>query len=307
MNYPAIRVDHLRVGYGKRTVLDDILLEIPPGQTFALLGRNGAGKTTLIRTLLGLLTPASGRVEVGGLDPSQQPLEVRRSIGYLAEDQAMYGWMTAGEIAAFLAPFYPTWDARLASDLFARFGVPLGVRIKHLSKGQNVRLGLALALAHRPGLVVLDDPAMGLDPITRKQFNRDVVEHLQAEGRTVFYSSHLLYEVEAVADAVAILDQGHLVRVGTTEALQTEVKRVVLSPDALAGSDRPAKLLDVTRRASQLAVTLDDAGPWIRKLEMAGIDFAVEDLSLDEIFEAFVIGQVDLWPDQRADYRAVVV
>jgi ABC-2 type transport system ATP-binding protein len=306
MNPAAIKVDHLRVGYGPRMVLDDISLEIPPGQTFALLGRNGAGKTTLIRTLLGLLAPASGRVEVAGLNPTVQPLEVRSRIGYLAEDQAMYGWMTADEIAAFLAPFYPSWDARLASDLFARFGVPTGVRIKHLSKGQNVRLGLALALAHRPGLVILDDPAMGLDPITRKQFNRDVVEHLQSEGRTVFYSSHLLYEVEAVADAVAILDQGRLVRVGTTEALQNEVKRIVLSADALTGGEKPAKLLDVAKRTEQVAVTLDDAGPWIRKLETDGIDHTVEDLSLDEIFEAFVIGQVELWPDQRANLKAVV-
>jgi ABC-2 type transport system ATP-binding protein len=306
MNRAAITVDHLRVGYGRRMVLDDVSLKIPEGQTFALLGRNGAGKTTLIRTLLGLLGPASGGVEVVGLNPTAQPLEARRRVGYLAEDQAMYGWMTADEIAAFLAPFYPTWDPRLTSDLFARFGVPSGVRIKHLSKGQNVRLGLALALAHRPALVILDDPAMGLDPITRKQFNRDVVEHLQAEGRTVFYSSHLLYEVEAVADAVAILDQGRFVRVGTTEALQDEVKRVVLAPEALAGRPKPTKLLDVTSRADQLALTLDDAGPWIGKLRADGVDHAVENLSLDEIFEAFVIGQVELWPDPSANHKAVV-
>ncbi|HEX4142155.1 MAG TPA: ABC transporter ATP-binding protein [Pirellulales bacterium] len=306
MNPSAIKVDHLRVGYGRRMVLDDVSLEVPVGQTFALLGRNGAGKTTLIRTLLGLLAPASGGAEVAWLNPTLRPLDVRRSIGYLAEDQAMYGWMTANQIAAFLAPFYPTWDARLVRDLFTRFGVPTDVRIKHLSKGQNVRLGLALALAHRPGLVILDDPAMGLDPITRKQFNRDVVEHLQSEGRTVFYSSHLLYEVEAVADAVAILDQGRLLRVGTTEALQNEVKRVVASPAALAGREKPAKLLDVTRRRDQLAVTLDDAGPWIRKLEAGGIEHAVEDLSLDEIFEAFVIGQSDAWPGQAANHQAVV-
>jgi ABC-2 type transport system ATP-binding protein len=306
MNQSAISVDHLRVGYGKRLVLDDISLKIPEGQTFALLGRNGAGKTTLIRTLLGLLAPVSGGVAVVGLNPTAKPLEVRSRIGYLAEDQAMYGWMTADEIAAFLAPFYPTWDARLAVDLFTRFGVPTGVRIKHLSKGQNVRLGLALALAHRPALVILDDPAMGLDPITRKQFNRDVIEHLQAEGRTVFYSSHLLYEVEAVADAVAILDQGRLVRVGTTDALQNEVKRVVLSPEALAGREKPAKLLDVAKRMEQVAVTLDDAGPWIGKLGADGVEHAVEDLSLDEIFEAFVIGQVELWPDPSANHKAVV-
>jgi ABC-2 type transport system ATP-binding protein len=218
----------------------------------------------------------------------------------------MYGWMTAEEIARFLAPFYPTWDARLASDLVDRFGVPRHARIKHLSKGENIRLGLALALAHRPEIVILDDPALGLDPITRKQFNRDVIEHLQAEGRTVFYSSHLLYEVEAVADAVAILDAGRIVRVGATEDLQREVKRVVLSSATLAARPKPAKLLDVREDRSQIAVTLDDAGPWIAALQADGVEYIVEGLSLDEIFEAFVIGRADAWPDPSAALNAVV-
>jgi ABC-2 type transport system ATP-binding protein len=306
MSGSAIAVQHLRQGYGKHTVLHDVSLEIPCGQTFALLGRNGAGKTTLIRTLLGLLPPSGGSVEVLGLNPALQPLEIRSRVGYLAEDQAMYGWMTAVEIAGFLAPFYPAWDAALASDLLDRFAVPRHARIKHLSKGENIRLGLALALAHQPEIVILDDPALGLDPITRKQFNRDVIEHLQAEGRTVFYSSHLLYEVEAVADAVAILDQGRIVRVGPTEDLQREVKRVVLSPEALAGRPKPAKLLDVRRDAARIAVTLDDSGPWIAGLRADGVEHVVEDLSLDEIFEAFVIGRIDGWPDPFAALNAAV-
>jgi ABC-2 type transport system ATP-binding protein len=298
MNPCAIAVEHLRQGYGSRAVLEDVSLEIPPGQTFALLGRNGAGKTTLIRTLLGLLQPQTGAVEVLGLSPTACPMDVRRRVGYLAEDQAMYGWMTAEEIGRFLAPFYPTWDAGLASGLLDRFGVPRATRIKYLSKGQTVRLGLALALAHRPEVVILDDPAMGLDPITRKQFNRDVIDHLQAERRTVFYSSHLLYEVETVADAVGILDQGRIVRYGSTEELQRDVKRIVLSTEALAGCPRPAKLLDASKDGPRVAVTLDEAGAWTARLQAGGVAHAVEDLSLDEIFEAFVIGRRDGWPGQ---------
>jgi ABC-2 type transport system ATP-binding protein len=295
MNPCAISVEHLRQGYGSRAVLENVSLEIPPGQTFALLGRNGAGKTTLIRTLLGLLQPQAGAVEVLGLSPTARPLDVRRRVGYLAEDQAMYGWMTAEEIGRFLAPFYPTWDAGLASGLLDRFGVPRSTRIKYLSKGQTVRLGLALALAHRPEVVILDDPAMGLDPITRKQFNRDVIEHLQAERRTVFYSSHLLYEVEAVADAVGILDQGRIVRYGSTEELQRDIKRIVLSVEAFAGCPRPAKLLDVSKDGPRIALTVDDAGTWLAQLQAGGVAHVVEDLSLDEIFEAFVIGWRDGW------------
>jgi ABC-2 type transport system ATP-binding protein len=303
MNSPAIVVRRLGQGYGKHNVFDDVSLEIPRGQTFALLGRNGAGKTTLIRTLLGLMPPMAGSVEVLGMNPAQLPIEVRRQIGYLAEDQAMYGWMTADEMARFLAPIYPTWDAGLANNFLDRFGVPREVRIKRLSKGQTIRLGLALALAHRPELVILDDPALGLDPITRKQFNRDVIEHLQAQGRTIFYSSHLLYEVETVADAVAILHEGRIVRVGPTEVLQSEIKRILLPADALPALARPAKLLDVRKDGMQAAVTLDQALGWIAELKADGVPHTVEDLSLDEIFEAFVIGQAEDWPNQQISMK----
>jgi ABC-2 type transport system ATP-binding protein len=306
MNRAAITLHSLSQAYGKHLVLDGVSLDIPDGETFALLGRNGSGKTTLIRTLLGLLPPKSGTVDVLGLDPTRQALEIRGRVGYLAEDQAMYGWMTSDEMARFLAPFYATWDAQLAHSLLDRFGVPRRVRIRHLSKGQNVRLGLALALAHRPELVILDDPALGLDPIARKQFNRDVIEHLQAEGRTVFYSSHLLYEVEAVADFVAILDAGQIIRTGRTEELQREVKRVVLPEDMLAVRPRPEKLLDVAREAGRAAVTLDDSTTWIAELRSTGIDHVVEDLTLDEIFEAFVIGHRE-WGPGRSLHREPAV
>src|SRR4029078_1765206 len=169
-----------------------------------------------------------------GLDPQREPIELRRRIGYLAEDQTMYGWMRVEEIVRFVAPFSPRWDHELALKYLRDFELPLRTRIKHLSKGQNVRLGLVLALAHRPELVILDDPALGLDPIMRKQFNRDLITHLQGEGRTVFYSSHLLYEVEPVADEVAILDQGRVIRQAETEALRRDVKQIVLKAEAFA-------------------------------------------------------------------------
>jgi ABC-2 type transport system ATP-binding protein len=307
MNQPAISIRNLQQGYRRQPVLEDVSLEIPRGETFALLGRNGAGKTTLIRTLLGLLRPRSGTVEVLGLDPFANPQQVRRRIGYLAEDQAMYGWMNAVQIAAFLAPFYPGWDRRLLNDLLDRFEVPRGTKIKHLSKGQNVRLGLALALAHRPELVILDDPALGLDPITRKQFNRDIIEHLQAEGRTVLYSSHLLDEVEPVADAVAILDRGRFVRTGSTEQVQRDVKRVVLPAQALEGLPRPERLLDLRPDGERMLVTLDDASAWIEELEREGTPHEVVDLSLDEIFEAYVIGNLQGWPAPSAPLAATAL
>lgn len=303
----TIQIKGLQQGYGRRRVIQDLSLTIPQGETLALLGRNGAGKTTLIRTLLGLLPPTSGTVRILDLDPVRNPLDVRRRVGYLAEDQALYGWMTPVEIGRFLAPFYPTWDRALQSELLQRFALPSDVKIKHLSKGQSVRLGLALALAHRPEVIILDDPALGLDPIARKEFNRDLIEHLQAEGRTVLYSSHLLSEVEAVADRVAILDGGQLVRTGRTEDVQREVQRVLVSAAAVADLPAPAKLLDLRRDGSRIAVTLDNAGLWVNQLRADGVDLVVEDLSLDEIFEAFVIGRPEGWPGHAKSPMAVAV
>lgn len=304
MTEPAILIEQVVKTYGSQKVLQSVSLSIPAGQTLALLGRNGAGKTTLIRILLGVLPADSGVCRLGGVDPAVDPLKVRRNVGYLAEDQTMYGWMTPVELCRFLAPFYPTWDRKLARDSLDRFEIASHTRIGRLSKGQAVKLGLIVALAHHPATVILDDPAMGLDPIARKEFNRDLVEHLQASGCTVLYSSHLLDEVEAVADAVAILDRGTIVRTGTTDRLRDEVKQVVLPFDCLAGAPQPEGLLDVRRHDDRVAIITDQAGRYIQQLTTGGIDHNVVDLSLDEIFEAYVIGRAHDWPDHSE--RALV-
>lgn len=305
MTEPVIQIEQLVKTYGSKNVLQNVSLSIPAGQTLALLGRNGAGKTTMIRILLGLLPADSGSCRLGGVDPAVDPLKVRSKVGYLAEDQTTYGWMTPVELCRFLAPFYPTWDKKLASDSIDRFEIPSQTRIGRLSKGQAVKLGLVVALAHRPAIVILDDPAMGLDPIARKEFNRDLVEHLQTSGCTVLYSSHLLDEVEAVADAVAILDRGKIVRTATTDRLRDEVKQVVLAFDSLAEVPRPERLLDVRRHDDRVAIITDQAVRFIQQLSVAGIDHSVVDLSLDEIFEAYVIGRAHDWPNHTQSAMAL--
>jgi ABC-2 type transport system ATP-binding protein len=301
MSEPIICVDKLAKSFGTHQVLRDVSLNIPAGQTFALLGRNGAGKTTTIRIMLGLISADSGIVQVAGFDPSSDPLKLRSQVGYLAEDQTMYGWMTPIELCRFLAPFYPSWDMGWARDYLDRFHVPLHTRIRRLSKGQTVKLGLTVALAHRPPVVVLDDPAMGLDPIARKEFNRDLVEHLQSSGCTVLYSSHLLDEVEAVADAVAILDEGRIVRSGMTEQLRDDVKQILLPLDSVAGSPQPDGLLDARRHGDRLAIVVDQVDGYLQQLSGEGIEHDVVDLRLDEIFEAFVIGRNEDWPNEKTN------
>jgi len=297
MSEAAVSVQRLRKGFGGEPVLSDVSFEVARGQTFALLGRNGAGKTTAIRILLGLLPAEAGTVRVLDHDPSKAPLELRRRVGYLAEDQAMYPWMTPVELCRFLQPFYPTWDTRLADDYLDRFELPRHARIGRLSKGQSVKLGLAVALAHRPEVAILDDPAIGLDPISRKEFNRDLIEHLQAAGRTVIYSSHLLDEVETVADVVAILDRGRIVRHAATDTLRDEVKQIVLPALAASAALRPPKVLDARRYGDRMAVIVDGAVAFIQRLESDGVEHEVLSLSLDAIFEAFVIGKPQGWPE----------
>src|SRR3984885_9323178 len=248
----------VRKSFGKKPVLQGLDLSVPPGQTFAFLGRNGAGKTTTIRTLLGLLMPDSGTVRVLGLDPSASPLEIRRRVGYVAEDQTMFGWMRVGQLLSFVAPFYPTWDATWAKQLSDRFELPLKTRVKHLSKGQGVRVALLLALAHRPELVILDDPTLGLDPIMRKEFLRDLVTHLQGDRVSVFFSSHLLYEIEPVADSVVILDHGRVVRQAATIDLRAAVKRLIAPIEAESTMRSLPGLLDINRYGRQVSAVVED-------------------------------------------------
>jgi ABC-2 type transport system ATP-binding protein len=269
------------------------------------LGRNGAGKTTAIRMLMGLLNRDDGMIRVLGLDPQVDPIGVRSRVGYLAEDQTMYGWMRCEEILRFMAPFYTTWDHQLALQYAHDFEVPLSTKIKHLSKGQNVRLGLVLALAHRPELVILDDPALGLDPIMRKQFNRDLITHLQGEGRTLFYSSHLLYEVEPVADEVAILDAGRIVRQSETEALRRDVKQIVLSREAAGAVGETASVLQRREEGRELALVVDGAQGVIEGLRREGVEHRVVDLNLDEIFEAFVTGSNEAETTEIAEMQRI--
>jgi len=293
MSEQVITIEGVCKRFGRNTVLHGLNLCIPRGQTFAFLGRNGAGKTTTIRMLLGLLKPDAGQIRVLGLNPARDAMEIRRRVGYLAEDQAMFGWMRVEQIIRFMAPFYPTWDKDLANRYLQQFELPRRTRVKHLSKGQTVRLSLLLALAHQPELVILDDPTLGLDPIMRKEFIRDVIDHLQGSGVSVFFSSHLLYEVEPVADAVAILDRGRIVRAAETEQLRAEVKRLIVTTEEYKSLGEVPGLLDVKHGGKKVALVVEAAEAAMQVMERAGLKPEVVDLNLDEIFEAYVIGRKD--------------
>ena len=208
MGDAVIEVSGLSRRFGATTALASVDLSLSRGAVYGLVGANGAGKTTLIKHLLGLLRAESGTVRVFGLDPVADPVGVLSRIGYLSEDHDLPGWMRVGELIRYSRAFYPAWDDAYADELRRAFGLDPGAKIKELSRGQKARAGLLTALAHRPELLVLDEPSSGLDPIVRRDILGAVLRTIAGEGRTVLFSSHLLDEVEEVAEHVTMIDHG---------------------------------------------------------------------------------------------------
>ena len=215
-----ISVSGLTRRFGKRTALDGVSLDLPRGAVYGLVGANGAGKTTLIRHLLGLLRAEAGSVRVFGLDPVADPVAVLSHIGYLSEENDLPGWMRVAELLRYTRAFYPDWDDAYAEELRVTFALDAAAKIRNLSKGEKARAGLIVALAHRPELLILDEPSSGLDPIARRDILGAVLRTIAHEGRTVLFSSHLLDEVEEVADHVTMISHGRIVLSGALEDLK---------------------------------------------------------------------------------------
>ncbi len=207
----VITVSELTRRFGARTALASVTLSIPRGTVYGLVGANGAGKTTLIKHILGLLRAESGSVRVFGLDPVADPVGVLSRIGYLSEERDLHGWMRVDELMRYSRAFYPAWDEAYAEELRQTFALDATANVGNLSKGQKAQLGLLLALAYRPELLVLDEPSSGLDPVVRRDILEAIVRTIAHEGRTVLFSSHLLDEVERVADHVTMINAGKIV------------------------------------------------------------------------------------------------
>ncbi len=210
MSEPVIHVSELTRRFGATTALDTVSLSVTRGVVHGLVGANGAGKTTLIKHILGLLRAKNGSVRVFGLDPVADPVAVLSRIGYLSEENDLPGWMRVDELIRYSRAFYPAWDDEYAEELRQTFALDPTAKISQLSKGQKARAGLVVALAYRPELLVLDEPSSGLDPIVRRDILAAVMRTIADEGRTVLFSSHLLEEVEQVADHVTMISHGRI-------------------------------------------------------------------------------------------------
>ena len=289
----VIELNQVSKRYRSVVAMDRMTLTVPQGVVFALLGENGAGKTTTIRTLLGLEKPDSGSAKVLGLDPVRKGIEIRRRIGYVPDDPKLYDWMKVSEIGWFAGGFFPEGYAGEFSRLADEFGLSDDVKIKTLSKGGKAKVALALAMAHRPDLLILDEPTSGLDTMVRRKFLESMVD-VAAAGRTVFLSSHQIPEVERVADYVAIVNEGKVRVCERLDVLKQQMEQWVVTlanPNMVLPVNQSHVLLHEGHGKQRQQLTVRSPDPdalWMLRDTDGVAQVEVHTPSLEEIFVAYM-------------------
>jgi ABC-2 type transport system ATP-binding protein len=285
-------------------VLSDVSFSLGSEEVVALLGRNGSGKTTLIQIAMGMLFPHAGTVRVFGMSPTDHPVAVKRRIGYVSEQQILPSRSSIPDLMAFHRHLFPTWDAALEKSLLARFGLSSNSsRISQLSKGQARQVALICAVAHRPELLILDEPAGGLDPAARREFLETSIQLLNREGTAILFSSHHMSDVERLGGRVVLLDEGKVLIDDQLDALREEYC-VAAIPRYAAKDARIIEglsgCLKVRQRYSDWHAVFRGAPENVRLLlhEALGLsDAQCTSLPLEELF-------IELVGDERATERA---
>jgi ABC-2 type transport system ATP-binding protein len=254
----VIRTEGLTRHFGGRAVVDRLNLNVPRGAICALLGDNGAGKSTTIRMLMGLLQADSGKAEVLGEDCWSAAIRLRHRVGYVPEKPRFYDWMTVKEIGWFTAGFHRGGFQKRYQELVNHFQLDLSAKLKTLSKGGYAKVGLALALAAEPEVLILDEPTSGLDLFTRREFLASMVD-LAGDGRTILLSSHGVAEVERVASHVAFISSGKLLLAAPLEDLRKRLVRIrVRFAEFASDVDGLGTLLEQARSGRQWEGVIQD-------------------------------------------------
>jgi ABC-2 type transport system ATP-binding protein len=286
-----IQIEKLTKSYGVHRGVIDIDLDVNEGEAFGFLGPNGAGKTTTIRTLLDHIRPTSGRALVFGIETTVDPVAIHRRVGYLPGEFSLYDKLTGGQTIEYFANLRGGVDSAYQAALIERLDIDPSRKFKELSKGNKQKIGLVVALQHRPDLLILDEPTSGLDPLVQQTFY-EVIREAKAEGRTIFLSSHILSEVEKTCDRVAIIRDGRLAKVDRVEALRDLAHHQV---ELRFPGDVPVAAFDGLPGVSD--VTVEDG---VLRLRVAGsitpvvraaaqyeiLDFVSREPSLEETFLA---------------------
>jgi ABC-2 type transport system ATP-binding protein len=287
----VITLEKLTKSYGSSRGIVEVDLEVGQGEIFGFLGPNGAGKTTTIRTMLDLITPTSGRALVFGIESNAEPVAIHRRVGYVPGEFALYDRLTGKQTLEYFANLRGGVDKAYQASLIERFELDASRRFREYSKGNKQKVGVIIALQHRPALLVLDEPTSGLDPLVQQTFFTTLRETV-ADGATVFLSSHILSEVEKSCDRVAIIREGRIVKLDTVEGLRDLAHHQVEL--RFAGSV-PAAVFEAIPGVSDLVA--DDhllrmrvAGPITPVVQAAAryelLDFVSREPSLEETFLA---------------------
>ena len=228
--FPLSLVD-IEKNFGETKVLDGVTLDLHPGSITGLLGRNGSGKSTLIRTAVGLLQPDKGDATLFGHEAWESPAAARRRLGYVAQRFDDMAWLKVKDALALVGSFYPNWDYKLIEQLRCEWEVPNESKIHHLSQGQQQKVGILVALGHRPDLLILDEPVASFDPVARQDFLRTLLMLNDEIGQTILFSSHITTDIERVAADVAILHEGRITYHGALDELKERVQCLFLRAD----------------------------------------------------------------------------
>lgn len=223
-----IETEGLTKTYGTHAALQNLNMQVPAGCVYGLLGRNGAGKTSTLRILMNLIRPSNGEVKVLGHAPAQLPLHLRQQIGYSSDSMQLIPWLRVDELLAYNGAFYPTWDRDYVQQWLKRLELDSRKRVFGLSRGDRQKLALILAIGHRPRLLILDEPAGGLDPLARKEFLESMIELIHESGTTIVISSHQMSDLERIADQIGLVVKGQMRLEMPLEDLKARCRRVSL-------------------------------------------------------------------------------
>jgi ABC-2 type transport system ATP-binding protein len=303
----AIVFDDVHRRFGARPVLRGLSLRVRPGEIHALLGRNGSGKTTAMRILLGLLAPHAGRCAVLGTDSSRLGPAERARIGYVSEEHRLYGHMRVRDVLAFESATRPGFDRVLADGALRRCRIAPEVTVRRLSRGQRTQLALVVAVAARPAVLICDDPALGLDVVMRRELLDVMVDLLAGQGIPVLFSSHVLTDVERIADRVSILHEGRLIVDAQTDDLKRRVQKRFWEGDGPAPAG-PGVLRAVRKRGGFDLLLLDADGALEARLRADGARLGPAAVpSLDDLFMDLTRGDDERLlptPDERKEHAA---
>ncbi|MCP8899066.1 ABC transporter ATP-binding protein [Gilvimarinus xylanilyticus] len=270
--------------------LDHIDLTLPAGEIMGLVGVNGAGKSTTLRILMGLIAPDSGSVNVLGHSLPEQQVEAKRDVGFASEDMRLYKHKNLAWHMNFVQSFFPSWDNRYAQHLAQKFGLPLDQNLKGFSHGQRVKAALLLLLARRPGLLILDEPTTGLDPVARSEVLEELAEVLENENRSVLFSSHNTHDVEQLSDSITFLHDGRVLASEDIESFLEKWRCVRCKGDIDPQALQSSNLAEFRRSGSLINLKLDNyndsTAAWLQSKGLEVVE--VLRMTLEEIFIANV-------------------